>query len=109
MGLRQRMVTEMKKILGNGNFIYGGYKDKPSTPYGLYSRTESDYFYLDDKVAIKKNNYLVRVVTKDKDFKLEERIENTFDMLEINYQVVTEEDIEREKVHCTEWEIEIIE
>lgn len=102
------MVKQIAGLFKTGNFIYGGYKERPSLPYGNYGRQESKYFYTDDKCTLKINAYIVRIVTADKDFALEEQIENIFDDLEIGYQVITDEELEKEKVHCTEWLIEVI-
>ena len=109
MGLRQDFVTKMVEILGKGQFRYGSYKSQPTTPYGLYVRTQSANTIADDHVWYKANIYLIRLVTDEKDFDLEEKIEDMMDELEIPYDVMTEEDLTDEKVHCTEWEVKLYE
>ena len=73
-----------------------------------YGRNHSNNFFGDDRIIAKINSYTVRIVTNEKDFELEERVEDLFDELGIGYNVVTDEDIKIEKVHCTEWEIELL-
>lgn len=107
---RVKMVDRLKKLLAHENdnrsyFIYGGYQSKPSIPYGNYARQESQYDYADDTLNVRINEYIVRVVTETKDFELEEQIENAFIELEIPFSVITDEDVESEKVHCVEWYI----
>ncbi len=109
MGLRQDFVKQMFEILGKNQFRYGSFKSQPQTPYGLYIRTESANIKADDRTWIKANIYLVRLVTDEKDFELENTIEDMMDELEIPYSVITEEDITSEKVHVTEWEIKLYE
>lgn len=109
MGLRQDFVKKMNDILGQSQFRYGSFKTQPKTPYGLYIRTESANVRADDRTWIKANIYLVRLVTDEKNFELENSIEDMMDELEILYNVVTEEDITSEKVHVTEWEIKLYE
>lgn len=105
--VRKQMVKSLKEIL-DGRFIYGSYKNQPSLPYGNYGRNHSNNFFGDDRIIAKINSYTVRIVTNEKDFELEERVEDLFDELGIGYNVVTDEDIKIEKVHCTEWEIELL-
>lgn len=109
MGLRQDFVKGMVDILGKTQFRYGSYKSQPPTPYGLYIRTQSANTIADDHVYAKANIYLIRLVTDEKDFDLELKIEDMMDELEIAYDVATEEDIEEEKVHVTEWEVKLYE
>lgn len=113
MNVRQEMVSRLQPLFstdkeGNYNFIFGSYKEEPTLPYGNYGRNESDNYFSENHVLAKINSYTVRIVTADKDFELEETIENIFDELEIGYQVVTDEEIKKHKVHCTEWEIELL-
>jgi len=108
MGIRQEMVKQLRALLDN-RFIYGGYKTKPVLPYGNYAREESNYFYSDDTLTKRINEYIVRVVTEVKDFSLEENIEQIYIDLDIPFRVVTDEDIDDEKVHCTEWIIFVLE
>lgn len=103
MGLRQDIVSQMQTLLGKGKFIYGGYKSKPTIPYGNYARQESSNVFADDKTYKKINVYILRVVTDSKDFSLEEKIENMFDSMDVPYEAITDEDIDSEKAHCTEW------
>ena len=109
MGLRDEMVTRMKKLLGNSNFIYGGYESEPSVPYGNYARDDSSNFFSDDSVNSKINTYIIRVVTDNKDFELESKVEKIFDDLHITYEVINEENIKREKVLCVEWSVQFLE
>lgn len=107
---RIKMVERLKTLLAHENdkrpyFIYGGYQRKPTIPYGNYARQESQYDYADDTLNVRINEYIVRVVTATKDFELEEQIEDVFIDLEIPFSVITDEDVEIEKVHCTEWYI----
>ncbi|MDY5110283.1 hypothetical protein DXC78_09200 [Faecalicoccus pleomorphus] len=103
MGLRQEIVNQMSSILGAKKFIYGGYKSKPTLPYGNYARQESTNVFADNKTYQKINVYILRVVTDSKDFSLEEKVENMFDSLDIPYEVITDEDIKSEKAYCVEW------
>ncbi len=103
MGLRQELVKEFVSLFGKKNFRYGAYKSKPTTPYALYMRSGSYNMAADDRVYAKFNEYELRVVTDEKDFTLEKKIEDIFDEHEIVYEVFNEEDFEEEKVHVTEW------
>ncbi|MDX8417365.1 hypothetical protein [Absicoccus intestinalis] len=102
---RKQFVSGMVKLLGNGHFRYGAYKSQPTTPYGMYMRTGSDNFTLDDKVCVKIDDYEIRLVTDEKNFELESKIEAILDSLEIPYDVIMEEDIQSEKVHVVEWAV----
>lgn len=105
---RKEMVSKISPLF-DGRFKYGSYKSQPKLPYANYGRNISNNMIADDKVYVKINSYTVRVVTEHKDFEIEEQIEDIFDELEIPYQVMTDEELEKEKVHCTEWEICIVE
>lgn len=104
MGVRTEFVSQMKTLL-NGNFRYGGYDSMPSLPFGNYAREYSDNEFADDVVYFKKGIYTIRLVTQEKDFDLEDQIEDIMDELYIGYQVITDEEIDTEKVHVTEWSV----
>lgn len=104
MGVRQDFVSQISSLL-HGNFVYGTFNKKPKLPYANYAREYSDNYFADDKVYLKKGMYTFRLVTQEKDFDLEEQIEDIMDELYIGYQVITEEDIDSEKVHVTEWSV----
>lgn len=103
--IRKQFVRKMTELLGEGQFRYGAYKSQPTTPYGMYMRTGSNNFTLDDKVCIKIDDYEIRLVTDEKNFELESKIEAILDSLEIPYDVIMEEDIQSEKVHVVEWAV----
>lgn len=108
MELRKTIVQEMKTLL-NGNFRYGSFKSEPTVPYGNYARQESRNYMADDLVYQKINTYILRIVTSEKDFVLEDKIETMLDSNHISYQVITDEDVESQKAHCTEWEFTLCE
>lgn len=107
MGVRQEFVKKMQDLLGETQFRYGAYKSQPKTPYGLYMRDYSQNVIADDSVYYKINRYDVRLVTDEKDFALEEKVENILDELGIVYDVFNDEDIQDEKVHVIEWEFDL--
>lgn len=108
MSKRQEMYQAILELL-NGNFRYGGYASEPtSLPYGNYAEQPRPYFKADNTTYKKIHDYVVRVVTEHKDFDLEEQIEDLFDDLKIPYDRLSDEDIEKQHVHCTEWIVEII-
>lgn len=113
MNTRQEMVSRLQPLFskdkdGNYNFIYGSFAEEPTLPYGNFGRNESDNYFAENKVLAKINEYTVRSVTADKDFDMEEAIETIFDELEIGYEVVTDEYIKKQKVHCVEWVIGLL-
>lgn len=108
MEQRLALVREMRTLLGEGKFIYGGYKSQPTIPYGNYAISRSDNYFADDHVYHKNNNYILRVVTAHKDFELESQIEQIFEDLEIGWNLVNDEDIEQEKVHVIQYLIGMV-
>lgn len=105
MGRRTEFVEGMQSILGKSNFRYGSYESRPlSLPYGLYFEDPQPYFYADDKPWIKIKYYIIRVVSEQKDFELEELVETLMEQFDIPYQKITDEYIKTEKVWCSEWE-----
>lgn len=106
MGVRQDFVREMVALFGEKQFRYGAYKSQPKTPYGMYMRPDSDNVMADNKVYYKVDNYELRVVTDEKDFALEQKVEAILDKLETPYNVILEEDITSEKVHVIEWDVQ---
>lgn len=109
MGVRQEFVKQMQNLLGKNKFRYGAFKSQPDTPYALYVRNYSNNIICDDAVYCKVNKYDVGLVTSEKDFDLEEKVEKIFDDLGIVYDVFNDEDIQDEKVHIVEWEFELYE
>lgn len=109
MAGRKDLVRAMQHLFGPDWFVYGGYRNRPDHfPHAIYIESPRLYTYADNK-SIKIRCYIIRVVTEDKDFDLEDQVEDTFDDLEIAYQKITDEPFADEKCHVVEWELELIE
>lgn len=108
MEQRVALVREMQNLLGEGKFIYGGYKNRPKVPYGNYAIERSDNYFADDHVYFPLRHYVMRVVTPYKDFALEAQIEQIFEDLNIGWNLVNDEDIESEKVHVIQYLIGMV-
>ena len=106
--VRQQIVAKSTELLGEGQFVYGSFKSKPHTPYGNYALDYTNNYFADNRTYCKIGTYIYRLVTDQKDFELEAKIEDMFDELEIPYQTITDEDITTQKVHCTEWAVTLV-
>ena len=106
--VRQQIVAKFTELLGEGQFVYGSFKSKPHTPYGNYALDYTNNYSADNRTYCKIGVYIYRLVTDQKDFELEAKIEDMFDELEIPYQTITDEDITTQKVHCTEWTVTLV-
>lgn len=106
--VRQQIVAKFTELLGEGQFVYGSFKSKPHTPYGNYALDYTNNYFADNRTYCKIGTYIYRLVTDQKDFELEAKIEDMFDELEIPYQTITDEDINTQKVHCTEWTVTLV-
>lgn len=106
--VRQQIVAKFTELLGEGQFVYGSFKSKPHTPYGNYALDYTNNYFADNRTYCKIGTYIYRLVTDQKEFELEAKIEDMFDELEIPYQTITDEDIKAQKVHCTEWAVTLV-
>lgn len=106
---RRAIVKRMQELLGKDKFIYGGYKEQPSTPYANYALDDCRMIYADNKVLYKQSFYIIRLVTDVKDFELESSIEEIFNDMELSWERLSDEYIKREHVQASEWVICIVE
>lgn len=109
MAKRREFVEKLSALFDEGLFVYAGYNEKPSKlPHGMYLELPADWIYADNVPLIKKRNYVVQIVTAHKDWDLEDKVEDTFDSLEVPYRKVLDEPFKDEKVHVVRYECVVI-
>lgn len=109
MAKRKDLVKALTDLLGDDWFAYAGFRERPNhLPYGLYLETPREQLMADDQVWIKIRRYVIRIVTAEKDWDMEDQVETIFDDLELSYQKVIDEPVGDEKDHMVEWEVDVI-
>ncbi|MFJ3386622.1 hypothetical protein [Lysinibacillus sp. NPDC086135] len=78
-------------------FVHNENSPAPAPPFMVYLEEDSDNFGADNKVWKKVLTYRVEVYTDKKDLKLEQKIEDTFDLHSIYYDIdelfITDQDL----------------
>lgn len=103
-------LTELKKILDSSGikFKYHHWeKPVPPLPYGVYLCSGADTFKADGQVYFKNENILIELYTRNKDIKVEEKLESTLDKAEIYYKKTDEAYIETERMYEVIYELEL--
>lgn len=74
------MILKIKKLLEKAGLkvAYGKFKEETKLPYAIIISNGQDKFLADNKIYKKKNTYRVELYAEQKEFELEEKIENIF-------------------------------
>lgn len=93
------MILKIKTLLEKAGIkvAYGKFKEKTDLPYAIIIGDGQDKVLADNKIYLKKNAYRVELYSLQKEFELEDKIENIFIQNGIIYDksadVIIEEDI----------------
>lgn len=109
MAKRQDLVKGWQDIVGKEWFAYAGFRARPNhLPYAVYWEDACEPIYADNTIWKKKRTYIFRLVTEDKDWDLEDRIEDMMLEMELIPQKITDEPYSTEKVHVVEWQVVMV-